>query len=245
MSNQAQIETNVIKPKISIFENESEHRLVDIQSEVTLDQKLNDIQLFISSNNGKGKSDKEKDTLYADAISLWNSYAETLRAVIYTFYLNRKQYQFLTELLRDKLEYDVNTVFLAIELTDMLGEWVEEGTSKNDSDVKGYVADATEMTYIYHLIAKHKVKGLTKGTYLFAQILRRIGEISKIISYYDTAAKNSSKDIQNWVAAFEDGITLSGQPVENIVLPEVKQETIKAKKVGTKKATSGNNEVSA
>ncbi|NBP59033.1 hypothetical protein EBU71_21290, partial [bacterium] len=59
--------------------------------------------------------------------------------------------------------------------------------------------------------AKHKVKGLQHGSYRFAEILRKIGAISKIIAYYDTAAKNLSKDIQNWVASFEDGIAIDGK----------------------------------
>ena len=109
------------------------------------------------------------------------------------------------DLLKDKLEYDVNTVFFAIELTKLLGNWTEEGSSKDDNTLKGYLADATETTYIYHLIAKHKIKGISANTYRFSEILLRIGEISKIVSYYDTHAKNLSKEIQDWVSAF-DGI---------------------------------------
>jgi hypothetical protein len=50
------------------------------------------------------------------AKELWGKYAEILRDVHYTFYLNRKQYQFLVELLRDKMEYDVNTIFFTIRI---------------------------------------------------------------------------------------------------------------------------------
>jgi len=210
--NQVQIETNVIKPKISIFENDTEYRLMELDTEINLDNKIYEIENFMRVNVGKGKPEEIKDSLYASAKEIWNSYAKILKESVYTFYLNRKQYHFLTELLRDKLEYDVNTVFLAIDLTDMLGEWVEEGPKhKDDKELKGYKVDTTEITYIYHLIAKHKVKGLSNNTYLFAQVLRRIGDISKIVSYYDTCAKNLSKDIQNWVAAFEDNVHLEGE----------------------------------
>jgi hypothetical protein len=47
--------------------------------------------------------------------------------------------------------------------------------------------------------------------------LRRIGDISKIFNYYDTAGKNSSTEIQNWATAFEDGVSL-----------ESKEETVEA-----------------
>lgn len=211
MNMNKQLETNVVKPKLSIFENETEYRLITTEAEYNLDNHIKTIETFMTGNHGRGKSEAEKDKLYTDAKELWNKYAETLRDVEYTFYLNRKQYQFLTDLLTDKLEYDVNTVFLAIDLTNMLGEWHNEGTSKDDKSLKGYSTDATEITYIYHLISKHKVNGLKHSTYRFAEVLRKIGDISKVIGYYDTHAKNLSKEIQEWVATFEDGVIVEGK----------------------------------
>lgn len=222
-----QIETHVIKPKLSIYDNEIEYRLISFDSEISLDSGISDIENLMANNHGFGKSDKEKDDLYGDAKVLWNKYAATLREVRFTFYLNRKQFQYITELLRDKLEYDVNTIFLAIELTNMLGEWSKMEASKDDKTLKSYESDATEITYMYHLISKHKVKGLSSSSYLFAQILRRIGEISKIINYYDTSAKNLSKEIQDWAASFEPEEHLSSQNVESIKgesLPKKKNE---------------------
>ena len=218
MENQA-IETNVIKPKLSLFQDEVEYRLISSESEKSLDANILEIEKFMSGNHGFGQSDEYKDDLYAKSKIMWNNYVGVLKDVKYTFYLNRKQYNYITMLLRDKLEYDVNTVFLAIELTNMLGEWVQADKHKNDTELKGFLVDATEITYIYHLIAKHKVKGLTEQTYLFADILKRIGDISKVISYYDTAAKNLSKEIQDWVASFE--------PEEKNEAP--KKESVKAK----------------
>ena len=217
---QQDIETNVVKPELSFTEKEQEYRLINFQAETNLDSKIKEIEYFMNTNHGRDKSESEKDNLYTSAKNLWEEYASTLRDVHFTFYLNRKQYQFLTDLLIDKMEYDVNTVFLAIELTDMLGEWKNTGTNKDDTVLQGYTTDATEITYIYHLISKHKVKGLSNSSYRFAEVLRRIGHISKIIAYYDTSAKNLSKDIQNWVASFEPNIEIDGkdwgkQPTES------------------------------
>ena len=200
-----EFETNVVKPSLITFENEVEYRLISTQDEATLDFTINEIESFMKNNEGKGKSELEKDELYKGAIDLWNKYATTLRDVNFTFYLDRRQYNFLTDLLIKYMEYDVNTLFLAIELTNMLGDWNKIGTSKDDLTLNGYTTDATEITYIYHLISKHKVKGLSASSYRFAEVLRRIGTISKIIAYYDTYAKNMSKEIQAWVASFEDG----------------------------------------
>jgi len=211
MENNQTLETNVVKPNLSFFENDNEYRIINFETEAALDAKIKEIEDFLNNNHGRGKTEAEKDKLYADAKVIWEQYAALLRDMNFSFYLNRKQYQFLTELLRDKMEYDVNTVFLAIELTDMLGDWIKKGTNKDDESVQEYSTDATEITYIYHLIAKHKVKGLGNSTYRFAEVLKRIGAISKIIAYYDTHAKNFSKDIQDWVASFEPNIMIDGK----------------------------------
>ena len=207
------IETNVVKPDISSFENEQNLRSISIENELFLDGKLAELDSFVENNHGLGKSEQEKDVLYYTAQSTWKEYVERLKTMKYSFYLNRNQYNFLSNLLIGKLEYDVNTVFLAIELTNMLGTWeLSKSKTKSDNEVKEYVSDATEITYMYHLIAKHTVKGLTKDTYLFAQILRKIGHISRIVSYYDTHAKTFNKDIQDWASTFDAGVFVEGKP---------------------------------
>lgn len=198
-----QLDNHVVKPKISFIVDGTEYRLISHEDEMQLDAKIDIINTFMANNNGFGQSEEYKDDLYARAKELWQQYAAVLRDVKYTFWMNRKHFQYITSLLLEKLEYDVNTVFFAIELTNMLGTWKKEGTNKNDTEFKTYTADATEVTYMYHLIAKHKIKGLTNEAYMFADVLRKIGDISKVISYYDTAAKNLSKEIQTWVASFE------------------------------------------
>jgi hypothetical protein len=40
----------------------------------------------------------------------------------------------------------------------------------------------TEVTYLYHIISTHKVRGLTSDAFNFANILRRIGENLKKLS---------------------------------------------------------------
>jgi hypothetical protein len=206
MSNK--IETNVVKPEIKFFENETEFIILDSQWETQLDEKIVEIENYMKNNNGKGKNEEEKDELYKNAQTIWREYASTLTNTKYNFFLNRKQYKFLTDLILQKMEYDVNTVFFAIELTNLLGQMKEDSRYTNDEDLIGFPVDATEITYIYHLISKHKVKGLTNNSFLFAQVLRRIGDISKVFNYYDTAGKNLSTEIQNWVVTFEEGVSI-------------------------------------
>lgn len=200
------IETRVVKPEVMFFENEVNNLIINPQEESFLDSKVGDIENFMKSNSGKGKSEEEKDALYQQAQDLWNTFVNSLKDARYNFHLNRPQHKFLTDLILTKMEYDVNTVFFAIELTNMMGG-MKEAKYTNDKDLISFPVNATEITYIYHLISKHKVKGLGKDAYLFSQILYRIGSISKIFNYYETVSKNLSKDIQDWVLTFEDGVT--------------------------------------
>jgi len=202
----SKIETNVVKPKISFFQNDVDNMILDLEQESTLDTKLKDIETYLSSNDGKGKPETEKDELYKNAQELWKSYATSLQNTKYNFFLNRPQWKFLTDLILSKLEYDVNTVFLAIELTNLLGG-MKCTKFNDDSQLIAFKVNATEITYIYHLISNHKIKGLTKDAYLFSQVLIRIGEISKVFNYYETSGKNFSTEIQDWVMLFEEGVS--------------------------------------
>lgn len=216
------IETNVVKPEIRFFENESDHLVIDPFNEAILDSKIDAIEKYMEGNDGKEKSDEEKDSLYKEAQNLWKEYTGSLKDAKYNFHLNRPQWKFLTDLILSKLEYDVNTVFFAIELTDLLGT-MRDVKYTNDKELIAFPVNATEITYIYHLISKHKVKGLTKDSYLFSEVLVRIGSISKVFNYYDTYAKNLSTDIQNWVTAFEEGVivekrTKNSQDIDAVVV---------------------------
>lgn len=204
------IETNVTKPETSFYENEVENLIIDGSYESSLENKIKSIEDFIEKNDGKGKSEEEQDELYKNGQNLWREYTSGLRDTKYNFHLNRLQWKFLTDLILSKLEYDVNTVFFAIELTDLLGS-MKDTKYTNDTELVSFEVNATEITYIYHLIAQHKIKGLTKDAYLFSQILVRIGSISKVFNYYDNYGKNLSTDVQNWVTSFEDGVTVESK----------------------------------
>jgi uncharacterized protein YjaG (DUF416 family) len=200
----SKIETNVVKPEIKFVTNENEYTLIDTLNEATLDNAIVEIEKFINQS-GKGKTDSEKDELYQGAQDLWNEYAGNMKNAKYNFHLSRPQWKFLTDLLLSKLEYDVNTVFFAIELVELLGT-MRDMKFSDDKELRYVAVNATEITYVYHLISKHKVKGLTKDSFLFSEILMKIGDISKIFNYYDAVGKNLSVDIQNWVATFEEGV---------------------------------------
>lgn len=203
MSN-TKIEVNTVKPDISISNGSELIRLLEFNDELNLDSLISDLENYLKTTNGFGKTDEQKDVDYSIAQSKWKSYQESLREVKLNFYLDRSQYNLLTDLLLKKLEYDVNTVFIAIELTELLAS-MSSTKFTDDKELKSVKVTATEITYIYHLIQTYKVKGLTKEAYTFSKILRRIGEISKIVSYYDTYAKKLTEEISKWAYSL-DGV---------------------------------------
>lgn len=220
------IQTNVQKPDVTFTDKENNlYTILSYDFENGLDMKIKELAEYMANNTGRGKSDEEKDEIYAKAQMIWNEYIALLKATKYNLNLDRAQYNFLTDLIVKKLEYDVNTVFIAVELTNLLGT-MKDIKFANDTEVKEFKVDATEITYIYHLIATHKVKGLTKDSYVFADILRRIGEISKVFNYYDTTGKNMAQDVQDWVVLFDESITLEERPVLEVETEEADRKSV-------------------
>jgi hypothetical protein len=200
MSNKVEVAT--VKPEISFSYGEESLRILEFLEESLLDSKIESIVNYMKETNGLGKTDEQKDSDYAHAQSLWREYQKELRTIKFNFYLDRSQYTLLTDILLKKLEYDVNNIFIAIELTELLGSM--SGTKySNDKEIKSFKVTATDITYIYHLIQNFKVKGLTKDAYTFSKILVRIGEISKLVNYYDAHAKNLTEDISKWALSLD------------------------------------------
>lgn len=208
-------------PVIKFTQNNKEYLHLSSAYENTLNSKIEELEEFMSSNIGKGKPEEEKEELFGNVTQLWKNYAKSLKETKYSFYLNQAQWSFLDELISVELEYDVNTVFFAIELTNLLKD-VRNNEYTSTSDIVALDVDATQITYIYHLIATYKPKGLTKSTYTFSEILLRIGEVSKVFNYYNLYSENLSGDVTDWTAAFEEGVTQQVVGQQEIDFEEVK-----------------------
>lgn len=202
------IETNVVKPETKFEYLGENYQHINNEHEVSLDSKIELVSQYMKNNTGKGKTTEEQDSLYLESQKLWKDFISTLEGAKYNFYLNKDQWKFLTDLIYSKLEYDVNTVFFAIELNQVLSDI--KSSKYTGYEILPFAVTATEVTYIYHLIQNHKVKGLGKDSIVFSQILLTIGAISKIFNYYDATGKNLSNDIQDWVLTFEEGVFLEG-----------------------------------
>lgn len=210
-------ENNSEKPEPILVIGDESYRLIKTEDESKLDNLISQMENIIANNKGDGLTEEQRDDIFVKNTLLHKEYTITLRDNKFKFYLNRKQYQFLTSLLLTKLEYGIDTIFTAIELTNMLAS-MKDTKFKNDDDLVGFDITATDMTYVYHLISTHKVKGLTNDTYVFSQILLRIGNLAKVINYYDNYSKSLKSDIEIW------GGNMSG--VEKITETVTETETV-------------------
>lgn len=206
-----QFESIAEKPAMFLTVGEEQFRFIKEEDENWLTEKIKEIVDFMSVNDGKGKSSEEKDTLYKEAQEMWSELGGPdgrLNGIKYGLILNRDEYNLLVELLRDKMEYDINTLFFAIELTNFLGETLRDRTWDGDKTPIVFDISSTDMTYLYTVLSQHKCKGLTKKTYTFSNIIRRIGDISKVINHFDSGSKDLSTEIMDWAACLDDGVTM-------------------------------------
>jgi hypothetical protein len=205
------------KPNFSLKINNNDYRILKEEDENWIDDKVSEMRVFMKNNDGEGKTSAEKDELYREVQEIWGELGGPdgkISKIEYGFILTRPQYNHLIGLLRDKVEYDVNTIFFAIELTNFLGKTVQENEFEDDHTPLVFDINATDMTYLYTCLSQHKSKGLTKKTYTFAEIIRRIGDISKVINHLDSNSKDLSTEIQNWASCLDDGVSMEGESVK-------------------------------
>jgi hypothetical protein len=197
MTNQ-KIETNVVKPETYFVEGDLNFTIIPQESESLMDRSIEDLTEFLKSNHGDNLTEDQKDELYVKAQTFVRDIKKCLRDTKFNFFLTRRQYDFLTTLILQKMEYNVDTIFVALELRSLMVS-LKDIDFKDDKELKSCTLDPTELTYLYHLISTHKVRGLQSEAFNFANVLRRIGEISKLINYYNGSAENLQTDINNWV----------------------------------------------
>lgn len=196
------------KPSLTYTVSNVEYKLINDSDSEKLDTLLVDIENYVKSNDGQNVSEEKRDELWATANGMWKEYSSTLVNAELGFWLTRKEYNYLTDLIINKMEYDVNTVFVAIELAGFLSEMKKTFEELGNSDANtpiNFKITAKDVTYLYHLIAGNKVKGLSTSAFSFAEILRKIGALSKVINHYDTLSKDYWTMIGDWTASFTTG----------------------------------------
>ena len=75
-----------------------------------------------------------------------------------------------------------------------------------------------DIHYLYQLLSKHTVRGLSKESYYFAEIIKRIAMASKVFNYYKETFANIAKSVQLWVASLDKGVTIhESDPIYQLI----------------------------
>ena len=214
------------KPALSITFQGETFEILSKEDEIKLDNAIKNIEKYMAANDGKGESDEVKDKYYGEAQDLWHEYSALLKGTKYNFFMNRKEWMFLSDYILNKAEYDTNTVFLGLELSNSLGAHKELVSYTNDIDLQPMKVSATEITYIYHILAEFKPRGINKSATNFAAILKSIGDISKAFNYYNNEGERMSDAIQRWVYLFDPNVNVErNTDSQNDIQAEVVEET--------------------
>lgn len=152
----------------------------------------------VNSEIVKKMSEKDKDKIYGLAEYLFNEYQKKLNNMNFNFPLTNDEWKFMFDVLYNKLEYDQNEIFQLKEVREKYLSKVDElsKTSKN-YDIQT-VINVNDLIILYHIISKHKVKGINKQHYSYLNILTKIAERIKLFNAYNVWIQRLSTDFQSW-----------------------------------------------
>jgi len=199
-------------------------RILSSEDEAFLEEKYKEIIDFMVNNHSQDHEEETKNNLYGQLQGMWYEVSGKkgrLNDISFNLVLYREEYNYLLSLLKNKIEYNVDTIFYGLELENMINQMIEEDKFESDEQAKGFVMTAVDIHYLYHLLSKHTVKGLTKQSRLFAEIIKRIALSSNIFNHYKSKFDSLSKAIQMWVASLDEGFVIDeGDPVYKIIWGE-------------------------
>lgn len=213
------------KPDLTFkCDNGDKIRILSTEDETFLEERYQQIIDFMVNNHSQDHSEEVKNDLYGQLQGMWYEVSGKqgkLNDISFNLILYRAEYKYLLTLIKDKVEYNVDTIFYGLELQKMIEQMVSEEKYESDNQAKGFVMTAVDIHYLYHIVSKNTVKGLGKNSRLFAEIIRRIALSSNIFNHYKTKFDSLSKAIQMWVASLDEGFVIDeGDPVYQLIWGE-------------------------
>ncbi len=153
---------------------------------------------------------QERDAQYSKYRELITSYGKTLGEIKYNLLLSRDEYMFLKNLIINKISYDRQNLFVGLLVRDNF--FYKYDTEKNvaktslfvgESIVEAFPLDINEITRISHLTGLHEIQGLDKKADIYANIVKKIGDISKIFEIFNSRGQELSEKGGNWLQGFD------------------------------------------
>ena len=151
----------------------------------------------------------ERNAQYETYKNLITKYSKTLADIKYNFIISKKEYLFMKSLIIDKISYDRQNIFVGLLVRDTFFYRYDTNKSStktalfSEKDIELFKMDITEITRISHLSGLQEIKGLYEKADIFANITKKIGDISKIFDIYNSKGKDLSEEGGNWIQQFD------------------------------------------
>lgn len=188
-------------------------RLINEDDEKILDSKYDEIIKYMQNSHDQSIKDTEKDELYGTLQEMWKEMTDAntgkLSETSFNLILHKDERDYLLDLLKQKCEYNTDTLFYALELENMLNKLNKDGKDfEGKEDAIEMEMTALDIHYLYLVIKDITVKGLNSKTRTFANIIKRISYASNVYNHYKTKFDELSKAIQMWTASLDKGFKI-------------------------------------
>jgi len=162
---------------------------------------------LIKDAPSKEKQIKEKQ--YSDYTELISTYNTSLSNLKFNFILDRDEYLYLKNLILHKISYNRENIFLGLLIKDNFFNHYDSDKSYNKTSLfktnsETFKLTIVELTRISHISNLVEIKGLDKEAELYSSIVRKIGDISKAIDYFDTLGAMTTEKGTNWILMFDN-----------------------------------------
>lgn len=181
--------------------------ILTTEDRTALDEAITKISNIYATPISKDKA--ERDEQFKSYRDLITSYGKSLGEIKYNLLLSKDEYLYLKNLIINKLDYDRQNLFVGLLVRDNF--FFKYDTEKNatrtvlfaEGEVEAFPLDINEITRISHLTGLHTIQGLDKKADLFANVIKKIGDISKIFEIYNSRGQELSEQGGNWLQGFE------------------------------------------
>lgn len=170
------------------------------ESREAIEGKFDEIDEFLKSHADFDNYTEDQKNEYFEAV-LNRMYNVELRELIkkakYTFKQSGTEFNQLKDWIKRHNTYDSTTVFYGIHLEATLLERYKN-LKIGAEEAKDFVFEGGEPILVYDVLTKKTVTGLKEDSYIFAAMLKKLAECTKIYNHYDNRSGLIYKKIQEW-----------------------------------------------
>lgn len=171
-----------------------------------LDNVIEDIEKIYKTAISNVKEEREKQ--YAEFVPLLEKYGKILGATKYTLQLTKEEYLYLKALILKKISYDRQNLFIGLLVRDDFFNKYDTDKAYNKTslfdkkEVEVFSLDINEITRISHLTSLNEIQGLDEKADRFANIVKKIGDVSKMFDIYNMKGEELSNRSADWIQGF-------------------------------------------